>query len=50
MAKYCALGATVIRRTYPGLDHARVINAANDDILSFIGDRYDHRRATNSCS
>lgn len=50
MANYCALGATVIRRTYPGQDHAGVIGAANDAILSYIADRYDHRRATNSCS
>ena len=49
MAKYCALGATVMRRTYPGQDHVGVIDAANDDILAFISNRYDHRPATNTC-
>ena len=49
MSKYCALGATVIRRTYPGADHVGVIDAANDDVLAFIADRYDHRDAANSC-
>jgi len=49
MAKYCALGATVIRRTYPGQDHVGVIDAANDDALAFIANRYDHRPATNTC-
>ena len=49
MSKYCALGATVIRRTYPGADHVGVVDAANDDVLAFIADRYDHRDAANSC-
>jgi pimeloyl-ACP methyl ester carboxylesterase len=49
MAKYCALGATVIRRTYPGQDHVGVIDAANDDALAFIANLYDHRPATNTC-
>ena len=49
MAKYCALGATVIRRTYPGQDHTGVIEAANDDMLAFITHRYDHGDATNTC-
>jgi pimeloyl-ACP methyl ester carboxylesterase len=49
MAKYCALGATVIRRTYPGQDHVGVIDAADGDVLAFVANRYDHRQATNTC-
>ena len=40
-ATYCALGATVGRRVYPGQDHDGVIDAAADDAMTFITDRYD---------
>ncbi len=48
-AKYCTVGAAVDRRTYPGADHMGVIDAANDDVLAFITDVFEHHRALNSC-
>ena len=48
-AKYCALGATVDRRTYTRQDHMGVIDAANDDVLAFITDVFEHHRPANNC-
>lgn len=48
-AKYCALGASVDRRTYPGVGHTGVIDAANDDVLAFITDVFEGHRPENSC-
>ncbi len=47
--KYCALGATVTRRVYRHQDHDAVIDAAADDAMAFITDRFDHRPATSTC-
>ncbi len=47
--RYCALGATVIRLLYPGEDHDAVIDAALDDAMTFIADRFDHEPATSTC-
>lgn len=47
--KYCALGAKVTRRVYPGQDHVGVIDAASDDVITFTTDRYEHRPATSTC-
>jgi pimeloyl-ACP methyl ester carboxylesterase len=48
-AKYCALGVTDMRHTYPGQDHDEVVDAAVEDALTFIADRFDHRPATGTC-
>ncbi len=48
-ARYCALGADLIRRTYPGQDHDEVIDAAADDVLAFVTARYDHDPAESEC-
>lgn len=48
-AKYCALGASVDRRIYPGVDHTGVIDAANDDVLAFITDVFKGHRPENRC-
>lgn len=49
-ASYCALGADLIRRTYPGQDHDEVIDAAADDGLAFVTARYDHDPAESECT
>jgi pimeloyl-ACP methyl ester carboxylesterase len=48
-AKYCALGTSVDRRIYAGEDHMGVIDAANDDVLAFITDVFEHHRPENRC-
>jgi pimeloyl-ACP methyl ester carboxylesterase len=49
LQKYCALGVTVSRKTYPGTDHISVIPAALTDILAFANDRLAGRPAPSSC-
>ncbi len=49
LQKYCALGVTVSRKTYPGTDHTSVIPAALTDILAFANDRLAGRPAPSSC-
>jgi pimeloyl-ACP methyl ester carboxylesterase len=48
-ARYCRLGATVIRRVYPGADHDGVVDAARSDVLAWIADRYAGSPITNDC-
>ena len=47
--KYCALGVAVARRVYPGVGHDDVIDAASEDALAFITDRFDNQPATTVC-
>jgi pimeloyl-ACP methyl ester carboxylesterase len=47
--KYCALGLTAERKTYPNTDHTSVIPAALGDILAFANDRLAGRPAPTSC-
>jgi alpha-beta hydrolase superfamily lysophospholipase len=49
-ARYCALGADLIRRTYPGQDHDEVIDAAAEDVLAFITARYHREPAESECT
>jgi pimeloyl-ACP methyl ester carboxylesterase len=49
LQKYCALGVTASRKTYPGADHTSVIPAALSDILAFANDRLSGRPAPSSC-
>jgi dienelactone hydrolase len=48
-ARYCRLGATVTRRVYPGASHDGVIDAAMNDALAWIGDRFNNRPPTSDC-
>ncbi len=48
-ARYCTLGAAATRRVYPGEGHDGVIDAAADDAMTFITDRYEHQAATSTC-
>jgi alpha-beta hydrolase superfamily lysophospholipase len=49
-AKYCHLGANAARVVYPGADHDGVIDAAQDDVVRWINDRYKHKTAKDSCA
>jgi pimeloyl-ACP methyl ester carboxylesterase len=49
LEKYCALGVTAWRKTYPGTDHTSVIAAALGDILTFANDRLAGLPAPTSC-
>ena len=49
-ARYCKLGAAVIRRVYRGADHNGVIDAAAKDALAWIQDRIRRRPAPSTCS
>lgn len=48
--KYCQLGATVIRRVEPGADHDGVVDAAHDEAIAWIADRFAKRPAPSDCS
>ena len=48
-AKYCALGVAVTRRTYGGRGHAEAVDAAAEDAMAFITERFDRRTATGEC-
>jgi pimeloyl-ACP methyl ester carboxylesterase len=48
-ARYCTLGAIVMRRVYGGADHDGVINAAGKDVLTWMRDRIRRRPAPSSC-
>jgi alpha-beta hydrolase superfamily lysophospholipase len=50
LQKYCAIGVTASRKTYPGTDHTSVIPAALGDILAFANDRLAGMPAPTSCS
>jgi hypothetical protein len=49
LQKYCALGVTASRKTYPNTDHTSVIPAALPDILAFANDRLSGLPAPSSC-
>jgi predicted esterase len=49
LERYCALGVTASRRTYPGQSHAGVIGVALPDIERFITDRLAGLPAPSSC-
>jgi hypothetical protein len=49
LQRYCALGDTVQRKTYPGTDHTSVIPAALGDIVAFANDRLAGLPAPSSC-
>ena len=49
LGKYCAIGATVEVKSYPGADHVSVITAALGDITTFYKDRLAGTPATSSC-
>ena len=42
LSQYCALGGEITSRVYAGADHQGVLDAAADDVLQYITDRYDH--------
>jgi acetyl esterase/lipase len=48
-ARYCSLGANVARRLYPGANHEDIVDAATDQALAWISDRFKGRRATSDC-
>jgi acetyl esterase/lipase len=48
--RFCALGATVIRRVEPGVDHDGVIDAAHDEAIGWIADRFAHKPAPTDCN
>jgi pimeloyl-ACP methyl ester carboxylesterase len=47
--RYCALGVTVERRTYPGTDHVSVIAAALPDLVAYATARVNGEPAPTSC-
>jgi dienelactone hydrolase len=49
-AKYCRLGASVTRRTYPDIDHEGVVDAAGKDIISWMTARLEGQAATSTCA
>jgi alpha-beta hydrolase superfamily lysophospholipase len=49
LQRYCALGVTAERKTYPGTDHTSVIPAALGDIVAFANDRLAGLPAPSSC-
>lgn len=48
-ARYCQLGANVTRHVYAGADHDGVLDAAPDDLLAWLTDRYDGAPAASGC-
>ena len=49
-AKYCHLGANATRVVYPGATHDGVIDAAQDDVVRWINDRFKHKTAKDGCA
>lgn len=49
LARYCAVGATVQVKSYPGQDHLGVVFAALGDITAFLAARLAGSPATSSC-
>jgi pimeloyl-ACP methyl ester carboxylesterase len=47
--RYCSIGVTVDRKTYPGTDHTSVVAAALGDIVAFANDRLAGLPAPSSC-
>lgn len=48
-AKYCRRQATVARKTYPGVDHVGVIDAAHHDVVAWMTARFDGQAAPSTC-
>ena len=48
-ARYCRIGATVIRRVYAGADHNGVVEAAGTEVLAWINARVEQRASPSSC-
>lgn len=48
--RYCRLGANVTRRVYAGADHDGVIDAASNDVLSWIASQVHGRPTPTSCA
>lgn len=49
LGKYCAIGATVEVKKYPGQDHTSVISAALEDVKAFFNARLAGQPAASSC-
>jgi pimeloyl-ACP methyl ester carboxylesterase len=49
LARYCAIGDTAYRKTYPGATHAGVVPVALGDIAAYINDRLAGKPAPTSC-
>jgi pimeloyl-ACP methyl ester carboxylesterase len=49
LKRYCALGATIELKSYPGADHVGVLTAAAADIVSFLNARLAGTPANSSC-
>jgi pimeloyl-ACP methyl ester carboxylesterase len=49
LGRYCAIGATVEVKSYPGQDHTSVITAALNDIKAFFNARLAGEPAATSC-
>jgi len=49
LGRYCAIGATVELKSYPGADHTSVIPAALGDIQAFFAARLAGQPAASSC-
>ena len=47
--RYCAIGVTAERLTYPGADHVSVIGAAIGDLISYATARVAGEPAPSSC-
>jgi pimeloyl-ACP methyl ester carboxylesterase len=48
-ARYCKLGAVVTRRVYPGASHDTVLDAAMNDALAWINDRFHGSPPPSDC-
>jgi hypothetical protein len=47
--RYCRLGATVTRHVYPAANHDSVLNAAMNDAIAWISDRFHGHPAGSDC-
>lgn len=48
--RVCALGTSVELVEYEGADHGGVVDVARDDILGWLGARFDGAEATSTCA
>jgi pimeloyl-ACP methyl ester carboxylesterase len=47
--RYCAVGANVALKVYPGADHDSVLEAAMEDVIKWIADRRAGRTTQSDC-
>ena len=47
--KYCDRGVTMTSKTYDGVDHDGVIDAAANDLLAYIDALYAHEQVVTDC-